>query len=49
MRACVLGAGGTIGPAIARDLARSDEVDELLLLDLDGDRAAAVADGISSG
>jgi saccharopine dehydrogenase-like NADP-dependent oxidoreductase len=43
VRACVLGAGGTIGPAIARDLASSDEVAELLLLDLDAERAAAAA------
>jgi saccharopine dehydrogenase (NAD+, L-lysine-forming) len=41
--AAVLGAGGTIAPAIVRDLAESDEVDRLDLLDLDGDRAAAVA------
>jgi lysine 6-dehydrogenase len=46
MRACVLGAGGTIGPAIARDLASSDEVGELLLLDIDESRASAVAEGI---
>jgi saccharopine dehydrogenase-like NADP-dependent oxidoreductase len=39
----VLGAGGTIAPAIVRDLAESDEVCSLLLLDLDGTRAAAVA------
>src|SRR3954447_18636226 len=39
----VLGAGGTIGPAIVRDLAESDEVDALRALDLDGERAAAVA------
>jgi lysine 6-dehydrogenase len=38
----VLGAG-TIAPAIVRDLAESDEVAGLKLLDLDGDRAAAVA------
>src|SRR5688500_17460279 len=49
VRACVLGAGGTIGPAIARDLASSGEVDELLLLDIDESRAAAVAEGIGSG
>jgi lysine 6-dehydrogenase len=46
VRACVLGAGGTIGPAIARDLASSDEVAELLLLDLDAGRAAGVVEGI---
>jgi lysine 6-dehydrogenase len=39
----VLGAAGTIAPAIVRDLAESDEVGRMLLLDLDGDRAAAVA------
>ncbi|MFL5956436.1 MAG: saccharopine dehydrogenase family protein [Solirubrobacterales bacterium] len=39
----ILGAGGTIGPAIVRDLAESDEVDALRALDLDGKRAAAVA------
>jgi saccharopine dehydrogenase (NAD+, L-lysine-forming) len=49
MRACVLGAAGTIGPAIARDLAASEEVEDLLLLDLDGGRAAAVAEGIGYG
>jgi saccharopine dehydrogenase (NAD+, L-lysine-forming) len=40
----VLGAGGTIAPAIVRDLAASEEVDRLLLLDLDRERAASVAD-----
>ncbi len=35
MRVAVLGAGGTIAPAIVRDLAESDEVEELLLLDID--------------
>ena len=39
----VLGAGGTIAPAIVRDLAESEEVASMLLLDLDGARAAAVA------
>lgn len=39
----VLGAAGTIAPAIIRDLAESEEVDRLLLLDLDVDKAAAVA------
>jgi lysine 6-dehydrogenase len=39
----VLGAGGTIGPAVVRDLAESEDVAGLLLLDLDGERAAAVA------
>jgi lysine 6-dehydrogenase len=40
----VLGAGGTIAPAIVRDLAESDEVRSMTLLDLDRDRAQAVAD-----
>lgn len=39
----VLGAGGTIAPAIVRDLAESDEVSALRLLDLDRERAAAIA------
>lgn len=43
VRIAVLGAGGIIAPAIVRDLAESDEVGELLLLDIDGDRAGAVA------
>jgi lysine 6-dehydrogenase len=44
MRAAILGAGGIIAPGIARDLAESDEVSELLLLDLDEARARAVAE-----
>jgi saccharopine dehydrogenase-like NADP-dependent oxidoreductase len=43
MRVAVLGAGGTIAPAIVWDLAESEEVESLLLLDLDLDRARAVA------
>jgi lysine 6-dehydrogenase len=39
----VLGAGGTIAPAIVRDLAESEEVSALGLMDLDGERAQAVA------
>lgn len=39
----VLGAGGTIARAIVRDLAESDEAGDLLLLDVDGERAARVA------
>lgn len=38
-----MGAGGTIAPAIIRDLAESDEVDELLLVDLDQGKAQDVA------
>jgi lysine 6-dehydrogenase len=39
----VLGAGGTIAPAIVRDLAESEEASELVLLDMQVERAAAVA------
>lgn len=52
MRVAVLGAGGTIAPAIVRDLAESDEVAELLLLDLDESRAEHVASlhgGVKAG
>jgi saccharopine dehydrogenase (NAD+, L-lysine-forming) len=49
MRVAVLGAGGTIAPAIVRDLAESDEVDSLSLLDLDLERAAAVAEAHGKG
>lgn len=43
MRVGVLGAGGTIAPAIVRDLAESEEVVALRLLDLDLRRAEEVA------
>jgi len=43
MRVAVLGAGGTIAPAIVRDLAESEEVQALRLLDVDLRRAEAVA------
>lgn len=43
MKVAVLGAGGTIAPAIVRDLAASDEVESMRLLDLDAGRAEAVA------
>jgi saccharopine dehydrogenase-like NADP-dependent oxidoreductase len=43
LRVAVLGAGGIIAPAIVRDLAESDEAAELLLLDLDEERAEAAA------
>lgn len=42
MRVAVLGAGGTIAPAIVRDLADSAEAESLLLLDIDRDRAERV-------
>jgi saccharopine dehydrogenase (NAD+, L-lysine-forming) len=45
----VLGAGGTIAPAIVHDLAGSVEVAQMTLLDLDGDRASAVADAHGGG
>ena len=43
MHVAILGAGGTIAPAIVRDLAESDEVAGLLLLDIDEARAQHVA------
>ena len=43
LRVAVLGAGGTIAPAIVRDLASSEEIAGLLLLDLDEARAEHVA------
>jgi lysine 6-dehydrogenase len=45
----VLGAAGTIAPAIVHDLARSDEVSSLALLDLDPDRARTVAEQHGAG
>jgi saccharopine dehydrogenase (NAD+, L-lysine-forming) len=44
VRVGVLGAAGTIAPAIIRDLAESDEVGSLLLLDRDEERMTAVAE-----
>ena len=41
-RVAVLGAGGTIGPAVVRDLAGSEEVERMLLIDLDAGRAREV-------
>ena len=49
MRVAVLGAAGTIAPAIVRDLAESDEVESILLLDLRGDVAAEVAAAQGNG
>ncbi len=43
VRVAVLGAAGTIAPAIVRDLGESDEVASMLLLDLDEARAAEIA------
>jgi lysine 6-dehydrogenase len=45
----VLGAAGTIAPAIVHDLAVSDEVASMMLLDLDGEKAAAVASEHGAG
>jgi saccharopine dehydrogenase (NAD+, L-lysine-forming) len=45
----VLGAAGTIAPAIVHDLAQSDEVASMALLDLDRDKAAAVAQAHGAG
>ena len=49
MRVAILGAGGTIAPAIVRDLAESDEVSELLLVDLDESKARATAERHGGG
>jgi lysine 6-dehydrogenase len=49
MKVAVLGAAGTIAPAIVRDLASSEEVESILLLDLRAGRARAVADRYSLG
>jgi lysine 6-dehydrogenase len=49
LRVAILGAGGTIAPAIVRDLAESDEVAEMLLVDLDQEKARATADRHGGG
>jgi saccharopine dehydrogenase-like NADP-dependent oxidoreductase len=49
LKVAVLGAGGTIAPAIVRDLAESDEVSGMLLLDIDEERAAQVAERHGGG
>jgi saccharopine dehydrogenase (NAD+, L-lysine-forming) len=49
LNVAVLGAGGTIAPAIVSDLTASPEVASMALLDLDGARAAAVADAHGAG
>jgi lysine 6-dehydrogenase len=43
LKVAVLGAAGTIAPAIVRDLADSEEVESVLLLDLRGEIAERVA------
>jgi lysine 6-dehydrogenase len=45
----VLGAAGTIAPAIIHDLAESEEVGSMALLDLDAGKAAAVAEAHGAG
>jgi lysine 6-dehydrogenase len=45
----VLGAAGTIAPAIVHDLAQSEEVARLALLDLDPGKAGAVAEQHGAG
>jgi saccharopine dehydrogenase-like NADP-dependent oxidoreductase len=49
LKVAVLGAGGTIAPAIVRDLAESEEVAGLILLDLDARRAREVAQAHAPG
>jgi saccharopine dehydrogenase (NAD+, L-lysine-forming) len=49
LHVAVLGAAGTIAPAIVRDLAESEEVARMTLLDLDEDRAAGVAGASGAG
>jgi saccharopine dehydrogenase (NAD+, L-lysine-forming) len=43
VKVAVLGAAGTIAPAIVRDLASSEEVESILLLDLRAEKAKEVA------
>jgi len=47
VRVALLGAAGTIGPVIARDLLESDEVEGLLLLDRDQERLDATAQSLT--
>jgi lysine 6-dehydrogenase len=49
VRVAVLGAAGTIAPAIVRDLAASTEVESILLLDLRAEQAKAVAEQHGEG
>jgi saccharopine dehydrogenase (NAD+, L-lysine-forming) len=49
LNVAVLGAGGTIAPAIVADLASSAEVARMALLDLDAARAGAVATAHGAG
>ena len=49
MRAAVLGAAGTIGPALVRDLAESEEIETIAALDLRRDRVEAVVSEHGAG
>ena len=49
LHVAVLGAAGTIAPAIVRDLAESEEVARMTLLDLDEQRASGVAEENAGG
>lgn len=49
LQVAILGAGGTIAPAIVRDLAASDEVRGMSLLDIDRARAERVAEEHGAG
>jgi lysine 6-dehydrogenase len=49
LQVALLGAAGTIAPAIVRDLAESEEVSSMVLLDLDEERASAVAETHGGG
>jgi saccharopine dehydrogenase (NAD+, L-lysine-forming) len=48
MRVALIGGAGEVGAEIARDLARVDEIDSLLIADLDGRRAAELAGELAS-
>jgi saccharopine dehydrogenase (NAD+, L-lysine-forming) len=48
MRVALIGGAGEVGAEVARDLAQVDEIDSLLIADLDGDRAAGLADELGS-
>lgn len=49
LEVAILGAGGTIAPAIVRDLVSSEEIAGLRLLDLNQSRAEAVAEAHGAG
>src|SRR5437588_1690593 len=49
LHVAILGAGGTIAPAIVRDLPATSEVRAMTLLDLDAARASAVAQSHGEG